>query len=568
LAIDLVGSLSPFCAGGRRVRIAFVGLGAAALSTVLSSPIHPAFAAGPSASATVLTSTAAPVAPGEGVTLTATVSGHGVGPPTGSVSFSERDETPVGTAALADGTATLTVSLPPGTHAIIASYGGDLGFLPSWSDTLTLRWGPPVGATVALTATPSQAPAGYPVTLTATVDPVTGTALATGDVTFSDGQNLLGIAALAPPQPAADGVATLTITTLSAGAHSLTAAYIGDGNLDPDTSDAASAVIGQPILTTTSLAAGPDPSTAGQVVSFTVSVSAPGASSFPTGTVALTENGVALATAAIGAGSAAVLALSSLAPGTHQIAAAYGGDANFAPSTSPATAQVVLGGGNVPTSVSLQPAAQPVFGQALTVTATVSPPGLGSGIPTGTVTFANAGSPLGAAAVGADGTASLTFPPLAGTLSLTAAYGGDATFASSVTSFALGLLVLRMASAMQVSANPTAAVAGQPVTFTARVAPATAAAVAAVAPSGQVAFVDGAAALGTAELDSSGTATLAVASLAPGSHSVVAQYLGDGNYESSNAASLVETVTRAPVSVPPQLGPGPPPIRQNPAAAG
>jgi hypothetical protein len=543
LAIDLVVMLSPPEGGGRRVRSAFVGLGAA-LSTMVLFPGPPALAAGMSVSTTSLSSSALAVAAGQPVTLTGVVSGGPAGMPTGCVTFADLGGPALGTAVLQNGRASIVVTLAPGLHAITASYAGDMAFLPSL-DEVTQRWGPAVDARVVLTASPNPAPTGTQVTLAATVDPAAGVGLTTGDVTFSDGATVLGTVRLGRPQPAGDRfdpVAALALSTLAPGAHAVTASFTGDGNVGAGASDALSLLIGQPMPTSTSLTAAPDPVAGDQVVGFTVGVTAQGASIFPTGTVTLLEDGAALGSGSLGSGGIAQLALSGLAPATHQIVASYGGDASFAPSDSAAVAQVVLGGGATRTSVGLTAAPdRPVFGQPLTVTASVSPQGPGR--PTGTVSFANAGAALGAAVVAADGTASLTFQPPAGELSLSAAYGGDDTFASSVTPYAFGVLTLHAASTVSFASSPNPAVAGQPVTIVARVTAAPGSPV----PTGLVAFIDGATRLGSAAVDQTGAATMIVTALPAGSHMVAAQYLGDGSYDSSNTASLVQTVGEAPV---------------------
>ena len=85
---------------------------------------------------------------------------------------------------------------------------------PSTSDR---SYGP---STTALVASPSPAPLGSTVNLTATV---TGTN-PSGTVTFKDGTTTLGSATLA------SGSATLSTPFTSLGSHSLTAVYAGDTN--------------------------------------------------------------------------------------------------------------------------------------------------------------------------------------------------------------------------------------------------------------------------------------------------------------------------------------------------
>jgi hypothetical protein len=79
--------------------------------------------------------------------------------------------------------------------------------------------------TMALTAAPNPALVNQPITLTATVygDPPSGT------VTFYDGATVLGTGALSEASPASSA-ATLTVRSLAAGRHALSARYEGDHN--------------------------------------------------------------------------------------------------------------------------------------------------------------------------------------------------------------------------------------------------------------------------------------------------------------------------------------------------
>jgi streptogramin lyase len=96
------------------------------------------------------------------------------------------------------------------------------------------------------------------------------------------------------------------------------------------------------------------------------------------------------------------------------------------------------------------------------------------------------------------------------------------------------------ATALSASANPVNA--GQPFTLTATITPTPPAS---GTPTGTVTFTDttaaGTVSLGTAPLDNTGTATLAVSGLAQGSPTIMAEYNGDPAFASSNA-SMTETV--------------------------
>jgi Bacterial Ig-like domain (group 3)/Regulator of chromosome condensation (RCC1) repeat len=79
------------------------------------------------------------------------------------------------------------------------------------------------GTSTSLTSSTNPALFGQTVTFTATVTSSAGTP--SGMVTFKDGTTLLGVASLN-----GSGQAAYTTSSLSAGTHSITAAYGGDGN--------------------------------------------------------------------------------------------------------------------------------------------------------------------------------------------------------------------------------------------------------------------------------------------------------------------------------------------------
>jgi hypothetical protein len=121
-----------------------------------------------------------------------------------------------------------------------------------------------------------------------------------------------------------------------------------------------------------------------------------------------------------------------------------------------------------------------------------------------------------------------------GSHSITAVYGGDATFNGS-TSITLTQTVNKGTSFTVVVSNLNPSKRGQSVTFTATVTPSGA--------TGSVGFYDGKKLLGTRTL-SGGTASLSTSNLSAGSHSITAKYNGDANFNGSTSAVLTQTVTR------------------------
>jgi Bacterial Ig-like domain (group 3)/Bacterial Ig domain len=95
-----------------------------------------------------------------------------------------------------------------------------------------------------------------------------------------------------------------------------------------------------------------------------------------------------------------------------------------------------------------------------------------------------------------------------------------------------------------VSSNPSIN-PGDNVTFTATV---TATPPGADIPGGQVRFFDGATEIGTSNLNGSGVAALSTTSLASGSHSITAAYLGSTNFATSTSSAITQVVATAPVA--------------------
>jgi hypothetical protein len=126
-----------------------------------------------------------------------------------------------------------------------------------------------------------------------------------------------------------------------------------------------------------------------------------------------------------------------------------------------------------------------------------------------------------------------------GTHSVAASYGGDTNYtgsiSSSLTQMVLGSTV-GTTTALMSSLDPSAY--GQQVTLTATVSSSSGA-------TGTVTFMDGGSALGSSTLDASGVAAFSVSSLVVGTHSITAQYSGDGNHSGSTSSVLSQTVNKA-----------------------
>jgi Domain of unknown function (DUF4082)/Bacterial Ig-like domain (group 3)/Bacterial Ig domain len=229
----------------------------------------------------------------------------------------------------------------PSTGNGVFAYGGTQ--FPSQSFNAANYWADVVftaaATTTALSSSSASSVTGQPVTLTAAVSGSGAAGVPAGTVTFRDGAQAIGTGALD-----GQGRAALTTSALAVGDHSLTAEYPGGGDFPGSTSPALGQHVGV-AATSVALAAAPSPSAPGQAVTLTATVaaSAPGAG-VPAGTVTFRDGSTTLGTAplAVVSGSdRATFTTSSLAPGSHTLTAAYGGDAGFAGSASPAAAQVV-----------------------------------------------------------------------------------------------------------------------------------------------------------------------------------------------------------------------------------
>lgn len=403
----------------------------------------------------------------------------------------------------------------------------------------------PAASVTILRSAPNPAAEGVPVTFSAGVN--IGADVPTGTITLTDTfkgvPSVLGTFTLDPIS--AGG--TLTISTLAAGPHNVVASYSGDTAYAPSDSQA----VQQTILysftpTLTTIASSLNPSPVGQSVTFTAAVVVRTPSTIrPTGTVTFYDGTAVLGTASVvnGGGTktlnSASLSTSSLTAGSHNIQAVYGGDGVFAGSTSPIVGQVVQTAAGPTTTTLKASTPSATVGQAIVFTAQVTAV---SGTPSGVVTFTDGQAVLGQAALDVSGQASLTTSYVsAGTPAISAAYGGDATFAVSAST----PLTLNVQSTQFVSTTTTIAASVNPSTaggliaLTATVASASGASMGG-APTGTVTLMDGTTALSTVNLKN-GVATFSSVSLTVGTHLLSATYSGDSNYASS-AGTLADVV--------------------------
>jgi hypothetical protein len=299
---------------------------------------------------TALISSLNPSDYGQSVVFTATVTDASstTGAPTGTVTFTD------GTTILAApslnpasstsaSTSFATSGLSAGTHSITATYTPATG-LPSNASLTQIVTG--VATTASVTSSLNPAPYGSSFTFTATVTSSSNSAGApTGTIMFMDGSALLATQQLVSSNSATSR-AELSISTLSAGSHIISAVYTPTGGFV-----ASAATLNQTIIgispTTTTLTASPNPSIVGSTVTLlsTVSSTSPGAGP-PTGAVTFTADGTTLLgtqpiVATSSTTSQASFAVNTLTLGGHAILASYNATGNFMSSTAAITETIV-----------------------------------------------------------------------------------------------------------------------------------------------------------------------------------------------------------------------------------
>ena len=177
---------------------------------------------------TILSTSAVSATYGTAVTLTAKVSTTSA---TGYVEFFD-GTTELGEETVSSGTATYsTSSLATGTHALTAEYLGDSTYTASTSEEVDVVISSSLtSTTTTLSASALSVTYGSTLTLTAAVS----STAATGTMNFYDesGTTVTEIGTVT----LSSGTASLAITTLATGTHTLYATYVGDSTYATSTS--------------------------------------------------------------------------------------------------------------------------------------------------------------------------------------------------------------------------------------------------------------------------------------------------------------------------------------------
>ena len=296
----------------------------------------------------------------------------------------------------------------------------------------------------------------------------------------------------------------------------LAAASYGRGVFEILTAPATSIVVATASATTT---------TYGQTVTFTATLAAAIGQAIPTGTVQFLVDGNAFGSPVALVGGVASLASSAtLGAGTHFVTASFSGDTTYAGSTGGFTEVVSQAHLAVVPDDQARPVGQAnpaltyhllgfVAGEDATSAGVAGSPTL--------TTTAVASSPAG------------TYPITVTSASTLAA----ANYDFPAGSFGTGTLTVSAAKSTTQAAlaiQPVSTTFGQKATLTATISVVGGGAT----PTGLVTFLDGTTTLGTATLDGSGVATLAVANLAVSFHPITAAYGGDANDQVSTSPTV------------------------------
>ena len=284
------------------------------------------------------------------------------------------------------------------------------------------------------------------------------------------------------------------------------------------------------------LTAAPSATPVGQTYTITAAIQPTTTGPAATGTVTFAIDGAPLGTISVSSGIATITGPGTAPVGTHTLTAQYSGDATYA-GTQLNTSHAVTG---ISTTniLSITTGATIFYGQNVDGTATVTASDnsqLG-----GTITFYDGTTNICTIAVNANAScpASAGSGFVAGTHSLTSVYSGDTTHSASTSNIVI-VTVLPDPSTATLTTSLNPAPTGQSISLTATISGNFA------VPTGPVTFLDGSTIIGTATLNSAGTAVLNTSNLTAGTHPITAVYAATQNFQAATSSTISQVITPA-----------------------
>ncbi len=410
------------------------------------------------------------------------------------------------------------------------------------SAPVTVGAGNPSGSQSSFSISPSSFVAGSSTGSTVTVtardasgNPIAGAAVAVA-VT---GTNTVTPTPLAPTD--ASGQTSGVITSNEAGVKTVTVTINGITVTNP-ASATLTVLPGVPSLTVSTVSAAPSTLVAGNGTSATVTVTVKDALGNPISgaSVTLASAGGAITQPAATTNGSGVTtgSVSYATAGAKTVSATVSGTLSLSQ-----TAAITVN--PAPTTVTFNPPSVATSGVAFSVTATVAPNAPAGGTPTGTITVGDGGTDQ--CAIALPGTSCLLTLNTTGSVTVTAAYGGDVNYQASQKSATVN--VSGSATNTSVGSSDANSVFGEAVIFTANVTSGSG------TPAGSVTFKDGGTCgsggtvLDTETLVSGSATSIAISTLSvSGSpHTILACYGGGGSFAASSG-SVAQNVARAPTT--------------------
>jgi sarcosine oxidase gamma subunit len=475
-------------------------------------------------------------------------SASGIGLPSGSITAifrnSDGTSTPyTGTLApISLHSSATTISIPTntvGTLTFDVNCGATPSFSPCITDTKTIDIAKATPKLV-ISYTPSPV-AGETLDLSATVSGVGTAPTPTGNVEFSDNSTPLNAGALANGATTTTGIVPNTTT------HLITATYDSDPTYNSVSTTVGYSTSGA-ITTTTSLAASAISISSGGNLVLTATITPDPTnplSTVPRGSVAFYDGTALLGIVAVDTTKTATLTATTInSVGSHSLYASYTGDSNYASSKSSALAVTIATTATLTAKLSDSTV---LPGSTTTLTATLT---AASGQPTGSISATLNGNPFSGTIPPTTSSAvtvniPLAAPAAAGTYPITVSC--VSTFVTC-TPATISLVVSESAligTSTMLTAGSTTPTSGAADLLTATITPQSAGA---AAPTGTVAFYDGANQLAAAVVNN-GVAAANVALTGALTHSLTAVYSGDNLYAPSTSATLAATDQIAPAAI-------------------